>query len=224
MPKGTPSRSLHRRLTLLLQAVLVVGTVLALWERQWLTTIVTGGIVVVTLFPLFLGRRFRVFVPPEFELPAIVFLFASLFLGEVRGYYVRYWWWDVLLHTASGFLLGILGFLLVYVLNEIESVDLHMKPAFVALFAFTFAVSMGGLWEIFEFTMDRMFGMNMQKAMLGDPSGLTDTMWDLIVDTVGGAAIAWMGYGYLKTAGTDSFLERWILRFIEQNPRLFGRR
>ncbi len=159
---------LHRRLTLILQAVLLVGIVLALWERQWLAAVATTGVVVVTLLPLFLGRRFRVLVPPEFEFLAIVFVFASLFLGEVRGYYVRFWWWDAVLHAASGFLLGILGFLLVYVLNETEAVDLRMKPAFVAFFAFTFSVAMGAAWEIFEFAADSLFGLNMQRPRRHD--------------------------------------------------------
>ena len=81
----------------------------------------------------------------------------------------------------------------------------------------------GAIWEIFEFSMDQFFGMDMQKEMLGDPSGLTDTMWDLIVDTVGAALIALMGFGYLRTRGNESFLEQWIDRFIEANPGLFRR-
>lgn len=210
------SGSRHRRITLGLQAVLLVEAVLAMAQGQWATAVAVAGIMLVTLAPFVLGRRFRVFIPPEFELLAIVFAFASLFLGEIRGYYARYWWWDAVLHTASGFLLGILGFLLVHVLNEKEEIELHMKPAFVALFAFMFAVGMGAIWEIFEFGMDQLFGMNMQK------SGLVDTMWDLIVDTVGAAIIAALGYGYLSKAGNESFLERWIDGFIESNPRLFG--
>lgn len=182
---------------------------------------ITFAIVLLTLAPVVLGKRFDVFIPPEFEAIAVVFIFATLFLGEVRDYYNRIWWWDLVLHTASGFLLGIIGFLLVHVLNEKEDIELDMKPGFVALFAFLFAVGMGAIWEIFEFSMDQVFGMNMQKPMLGDPSGLTDTMWDLIVDTVGAAVVALAGYRYLKTAGNESFLEQWIDRFIEGNPRLF---
>jgi hypothetical protein len=71
--------------------------------------------------------------------------------------------------------------------------------------------------------MDSFFGMNMQKEMLGDPSGLTDTMWDLIVDTLGALVITVLGYGYVKTARNESFLERWIQAFIKSNPRLFNR-
>ena len=214
---------IHKRLTLTMQFILLVGALFALWERQWLVALTTGIIILVTLFPILLVKRFRVSIPPEFEFLATVFLFASLFLGEVRGYYLRFWWWDIALHTASGFLLGIVGFLLVYVLNEKEEIDIHMTPGFVAIFAFMFAVGMGALWEIFEFSMDQFFGMDMQKEMLGDPSGLTDTMWDLIVDTVGALVISVMGYGYLKTAGSQSFLEKWIDAFIEANPRLFRR-
>ena len=217
-PGVLPTARVHRWLTLFLQLTLLIGALLAVIQGRWLAAIVTGGIIVVTLLPLILGRRFEVRIPPEFEVLAVVFIYASLFLGEVHGYYVRFWWWDAVLHIGSGFLLGILGFLLVYVMNEHENVDMHMRPHFVALFAFMFAVGMGALWEIFEFAMDQLFGLNMQK------SGLIDTMWDLIVDTVGAATISLMGWGYLKNSGSSSFLERWIGAFIIANPRLFGHR
>lgn len=222
-PPGPGAGRLHRRLTLSLQVILVLGLAAAVWQGQWLTALTTGAVIISTVLPVLLGRRFRVFVPPEFEALAVVFLFASLFLGEVRGYYLRFWWWDVALHAASGFLLGILGFLLVYILNETEDVDVHMRPRFVALFAFVFALGLGTVWEIFEFSADQLAGTDMQKEMLGDPSGLTDTMWDLIVDSVGALVIAVLGFGYLRTQGSESFLEQWIDRFIEENPNLFRR-
>ena len=214
---------IHRRLTFVLQAILVVEVVAALWGQQWLAAVITTGIIMVTLGPFFLAKLFRVFIPPEFVLLAIAFVFASLFLGEVHGYYSRFWWWDIALHSGSGFLLGIIGFLLVYVLNETEDIGVYMKPGFVAFFAFLFALGIGALWEIFEFFMDSFFALNMQKEMLGDPSGLTDTMWDLIVDTLGALVITVLGYGYVKTARNESFLERWIHGFIKSNPRLFDR-
>ncbi len=150
----------------------------------------------------------------------VAFVFASLFLGEILEFYIRIWWWDIALHTTSGLLLGIFGFLLVYILNESTNVELNMKPRFVALFAFLFAVAVGAIWEIFEFTMDKSLGMQMQKPMLNDPSGLTDTMWDLIVDTIGAAIISALGWWYMLN-GKDSWLENGIQRFIEKNPRFF---
>ncbi len=194
-----------------------MGVVLELSQKQWLNALASSCVLLLTLLPLFLGRRYRVFIPAEFQLLAVVLVFASLFLGEVRGYFVRFWWWDIVLHAGSGFLLGIVGFLLVFVLNQKDDIAVQLKPGFVALFAFVFSLGLGTLWEIFEFGMDQLFGLNMQK------SGLIDTMWDLIVDAGGALVIALLGYSYLKQAGVNSFLERWILHFIGANPRLFGR-
>ena len=207
---------IHKRVTITLQSILVIGAILAVLQGRWLPALTALAIVALTIVPFAVGRRLQIAIPPEFEVLAVVFIYASLFLGEVRGYYLRFWWWDALLHTGSGFLLGITGFLLVHVLNEHEEIELHMKPRFVALFAFMFAMGMGALWEIFEFGMDQFFGLNMQKT------GLVDTMWDLIVDGVGALAISIFGWVYLRTAGTESFLERWIDAFIDSNPGMFG--
>lgn len=218
------SSPIFYRISYLLKAILLVEVLAAVWGGQWQTAVITSGIIGITLIPLIIEKRLRVYIPMEFEVLVIVFVFAALFLGEVRGYYVRYWWWDIALHTSSGLLLGMIGFLLVHYLNEIDDVGMHMKPGFVAFFAFLFAVGFGAIWEIFEFAMDSLFGLDMQKAMLGDPSGLTDTMWDLIVDALGALVITVLGYGYLKSGMKKSFLERWIGKFIDKNPRLFGKR
>ena len=220
--KGTadlPVR-VHLGVLIILQLIMGVELVLLFYERLWINAFLVMAIMAIILSPAALGRRFRVHVPPEFQVLAVVFVFASLFLGEVQSYYVRIWWWDIALHTSSGLLMGILGFLLVYVLNESERVDVHMRPRFVALFAFLFAVTVGTLWEIFEFSMDQLAGANMQKAMFGDPSGLTDTMWDMIVNALGAFAISGLGWWYMRQR-VYSFIELWIRKFIERNPRLF---
>lgn len=214
-------RITHQRVTIALQLILIAEIAFALWGQRWATAVLTSMIVAITFFPVLLERRFRIHIPPELQLAAIGFVFASLFLGEIHDYYNRFWWWDMALHTTSGFLLGILGFLLVYIMNETEKIQVHMKPGFVALFAFLFALGIGALWEIFEFTMDSVLGTNMQKPMLDDPSGLTDTMWDLIVDAIGALVISILGWRYLKKGNKKSFLERWIDGFIEKNPRFF---
>jgi hypothetical protein len=181
--------------------------------------LLVASIMILTLAPLIL--RLPVEIPTEVQIVAVLFVFATLFLGEVHGYYERFWWWDVVLHTTSGLLLGLVGFMIVYILNEDSHVDLHMQPSFVALFAFFFAVGLGAIWEIFEFAMDRFFGTNMQPATAGDPSGLTDTIQDLIVDTLGAAIVSLAGWRYLARARTSP-VDNWAKRFIQRNPRLFG--
>lgn len=189
-------------------------------QASWASAVWLLVIMMVTSAPRLLGDRLAVRIPAEYELLAILFVFAALFLGEFHSYYERYWWWDIALHSFSGLLLGLVGFLLVYVLNESTRIDINMRAGFVALFAFAFAVVAGTVWEIFEFTVDQFFGTQMQKPMLGDPSGLTDTMWDLIVDTLGAAVISGFGWWHMKR-DQRSFIEDWIDRFIERNPRFF---
>lgn len=224
LPPPVRRHPVLRSIDVLLKLVVAAEIVFALWRGAWLTAVAVAGILGVLLLPHLLRRKFRLVFPYELEILAILFAFASLFLGEVHGYYTMFPWWDSLLHASSGLLLGVFGFLLVYAMNENDSIGVHMKPGFVAFFAFLFALGTGALWEIFEFSMDRLAGTNMQKPMLGDPSGLTDTMSDLILDGLGAAVISLMGYVYMKRPARNTFLERLVLAFIRNNPWLFPRR
>lgn len=221
-PRHPATGRIRLGVVLALQAVMAVELFVLLLQGSWASGVWLLAIMAVTAAPALLGNRLPVRIPAEYELLAIVFVFAALFLGEFHSYYERFWWWDIVLHSTSGLLLGIVGFLLVYVLNESRRIDLHMRPGFVALFAFAFAVTAGTLWEIFEFAADRLSGMQMQKPMLGDVSGLTDTMWDLIVDTLGAALISGFGWWHMKS-GRRSFIDTWTDRFVAKNPRLFSR-
>lgn len=209
---------IDRWISLVLKIILAVGAVLEAIQGNWLYAIFTAGVVIVAFLPMLLGHRMHVRIPPEFELLAVIFVYASLYLGEVHNYYIKYWWWDILLHTGSGLILGIFGFLLVYVINEHEDLEMHMKPSFVGLFAFMFALGMGTIWEITEFAVDQLLGMDTQGG------SLIDTMSDLIVDGIGALIISIYGYIYLRTKQSDSFLERWIQHFITLNRRYFPHR
>ena len=212
----------HRRIVIVIAALMALELPFLLINQQWLSAFLVVVILGLILAPLVLGEHLPVSIPAELQILALLFVFAALFLGEIRDYYERIWWWDIALHTSSGLLLGIVGFLLIYILNETRNIDLHMRPRFIALFAFLFAVAVGAVWEIFEFSMDRLFGTTMQKPMLGDPSGLTDTMWDLIVDTLGALTISLFGWWYMHR-GERSFIRVWIEKFIAQNPEIFSR-
>ena len=211
-------RRAHVLVLVALQAVMAVELVLLTIRGQWMHVFLVAAVMAAILAPELLRRRFSVQIPSEIQLLATAFIFATLFLGEVRDYYERIWWWDLALHTSAGLLLGLLGFLIVYALNESRNVELQMRPSFLALFAFTFAQAIGSLWEIFEFAMDQLFGLNMQKPMLGDPSGLTDTMWDLIVNFLGAATVSMAGWLYLRQS-RRRHVDTWIARFIRRNRR-----
>jgi hypothetical protein len=212
-------RNLYLTITWVMQALLAIGLVLFLLRRNWENVFLTAVIIALSLIPAFLSRQYRVIVPPEFELIAVVFNFLSLFLGSALDFYYHFWWWDLVLHAASGFLLGIIGFIALFVLNQTDRVRPAMKPGFIAFFGVTFAVTLGVAWEILEFACDRLWPyLNMQSG----ETGVSDTMVDLIVDTIGAIVVALMGYAYLKT-GRYSFIADAVRKFIRKNPRLLGR-
>ncbi len=204
---------------LLIMAVEFVG---ALLVQQWLTAFLITIIMSIITLPFLFRNKLPVKIPIEFHVLIILFIFATLFLGEIQSFYQKFWWWDAALHTMSGLLLGVIGLLLVYILNSSDHIDVHLRPRFVALFAFLFAVTVGVVWEIFEFAMDQWFGTNMQKPMFDDPSGLTDTMWDLILDGLGALVTVVFGWWYLRRE-YQSFIESWISQFVSKNPGLFRR-
>lgn len=198
----------------LLQLIIISTIFISIYRKSWFIAFLTAGILILTFLPAIINRSTKVYLPIEFHFITIVFIFASLFLGEIHSYYTYYWWWDIVLHTTSGMLLGIAGFVLVYVLNKEKRAYVKMKTGFVALFAFAFSITIGAVWEIVEFAMDAFFGLNMQK------SGLIDTMGDLIVDVLGALVIALLGYYYIKDKNSLLF-DRFVHRFVQKNPELF---
>lgn len=213
---------LHRLVIRILLFIMIIEWGFLLFEGQLLQVFLVTLIILVLLAPELFKQRMEIIIPAEFHVMAVFFTFASLYLGEIQHFYSRIWWWDMMLHGSAGLLMGIIGFLLVYLLNESRRIELQLNSGFIALFAFFFAVTIGTFWEIFEFSMDQIFGFNMQKQMFNDPSGLTDTMWDMIVNAIGAIVTSLMGWGYL-VARKDFFIRSWIQKFINKNPSLFSK-
>lgn len=217
---GTGENRLHNILIRFLLIVMSFEGIYLFYGRQWLSLFLVLLIILTLLAPVLFKSQLQIRLPAEFHISAVIFSFAALYLGEVQQFYQRLWWWDIALHTSAGLLMGIVGFLLVYILNESERIRLNLTPGFIAFFAFLFAISIGTFWEIFEFSVDQFFQTNMQKPMLSDPSGLADTMWDMIVNSSGAFMISFIGWWYLKRNQTF-FVDEWIKKFIRRNPRMF---
>lgn len=161
------------------------------------------GLSAMTL-PGILRRRIGLNIPSVMIIMYALFLYCAIYLGEVRAFYYNVPHWDTILHTFSGAALGALGFSLVSLLNKAESVTFSLSPVFVALFAFCFAVSLGVIWEIYEFTIDCFLHTNSQKyaletgELLIGQAALMDTMKDLIVDAIGAFTVSVIGFISLK--------------------------
>ncbi len=192
----------------------LIAFLITLFQQQWLNSLAIFGILVLILLPSYFKKKFRINIPFEFELISIAFIYFAVYLGDWHGYYLRFWWWDIYLHLTSGLLLGIFGFMVLYILNDAKNVKLNLKAGFIALFAFMFAMTIGTVWEIFEFTLDNSFGLNMQR------SGLVDTMWDLIMDFIGAFIVSSFGYLWLKQRIHFIIFDRTIGAFIKKQQKL----
>jgi hypothetical protein len=200
-------------LSLFIRLSLIVAFVVALIETQWTVAFVSIIALFATLLPWYLARSFHIRVPIGFEFILVLFVYASIFLGEIHGFYTLFWWWDIVLHIGSGVAIGFVGFLALYALYLDKRFD--AKPFFIAFLSFSVAFAIGGLWEIFEFTMDSVFGFHMQKSAV-------DTMRDLIVDAAGALVASASGYLYLRFRKRGLGLFQYYLNSYFLNDRENG--
>jgi hypothetical protein len=194
---------------LLIQAALVVAFFISVYETSWEIMFISVVALLAIRLPSILARNIRIHLPIEFEVIIALFIYSSLILGEF-GFYARFWWWDLVLHAFAGLALGFIGFLVIY--SIFKHKRLTMSPGLIAWFSFFFAVSLGVVWEMFEFTMDATFGLNMQK-------GLGDTMWDLIVNTLGAIVASVAGYYYLRRKLKGGIFEHYLNVFLQKNKQ-----
>lgn len=174
--------------------------------------------IAVMFLPSMLERRLRIAIPGFMYIPFVIFLYAAIYLGEIRSFYYRIPHWDLILHGFSGVMLGALSFSVIALLNDAKTVKVSLSPAFVALFAFCFAVAMGVVWEFYEYSLDGLLGLNMQKfalengeALVGR-AALVNTMRDLLIDAFGAMAMA--GVGYVAT----KYRKEWIGSMLIGRP------
>ena len=106
----------------------------------------------------------------------MLFIFAAEILGELKCYFITFHHWDTMLHTTTGFLCAATGFALIDILNRNSRIKFQLSPIYVALVAFCFSMTVGVLWEFFEFGMDRLFQMDMQKDTV--VNSITSVMLD----------------------------------------------
>lgn len=187
----------HRRVLLVNAGIMLVLAAIAMWLGRWPIAFVAVATLGLSLVPVIVAESLAITLPLPFLIATSMFTIASVFLGEAFGFYERVWWWDLALHGSSAIGFGLIGFLFVFMLFEGDR--FAAPPAALGALAFAVAITVGSIWEVFEYTMDLGFGTNMQK------SGLNDVMTDLILNALGAALAGFSGYLYLKNTGTGIF-------------------
>lgn len=176
----------------LTRLLLILAIVIFSIQQDWVSVVNTSLILILIILPSILKRKYKFYYPLGLDVLVSIFIFISLFLGSVQDYYEKFPLLDGLLHFKSGILLGILGFILVYTLNANSNNKVNLSPIFISIFAITFSMGLSVVWEIYEYTIDTLWGFTTQE------SGLPDTMGDLITNTAGALIVSISGYFSMK--------------------------
>lgn len=148
---------------LVLRLFVILVMVRTGFRDDWASFFLCILTLVLFLLPSFLSRRLSVDLPEPLEVVVLLFIFCAEILGEIDEFYLKVHHWDTMLHTINGFLCAAVGFAMVDLLNKDEHVSLDLSPFYVAVTAFCFSMTIGTLWEFFEFSGDRLFCLDMQK-------------------------------------------------------------
>lgn len=146
-----------------LRILVIVMLVLQLLNRNYENVFLCALTLLLLVMPSLVQVTFKVELPTTLEIFILVFIFAAEILGEISEFYLVFPFWDTVLHTINGFLAAAIGFSMVDLLNRSEKIVFNLSPLFTAIVAFCFSMTIGVIWEFFEFGMDQLLGYDMQK-------------------------------------------------------------
>ena len=148
---------------LVLRGLIILIMVRAVLRGNYESVFLCALSLVLLILPSILQKRLYITLPSTLEVVILLFIFAAEILGALARFYVRVPNWDTMLHTVNGFLCAAVGFALVDMINRNERFSLKLSPVYLAIVAFCFSMTVGVLWEFFEFAADRFLGLDMQK-------------------------------------------------------------
>ena len=211
---------------IVLRALVVLVMVAQFFNGNFENVFLCVLTLVLFFIPSFIERTVKIDVPDTLEVIILLFIFAAEILGEIRAYYIQYPYWDTMLHTLNGFLCAAIGFSLVDILNRSDRFTFSLSPVYLAVVAFCFSMTVGVLWEFFEWGMDNFFHLDMQKdtvvhtigTVMLDPTGGNvpqhiKGITDVIVVTADGAQRS-LGLGGYLDIGLNDTMKDLFVNFI----------
>lgn len=173
------NRKITAIIAVLFDIILIITSVISVAARDWKNLLLSLTAILSLKIPFiftYFANKKKLSLPNSFQLVAMLFIFSAQYLGEIKGFYIEFWWWDLLLHFVFG------GYVVIVILNLIQGVIINNEGItkkqfnlFLVIFAFSFTIALGTLWEMFEFAGDYLFKTNMIKG------GLEDTATDLLI-------------------------------------------
>ena len=167
-PKNKKENPIYKNKTTLtvyvvLRALIIFVMVRSLLRREYQSMALCGLSLFLMILPSIVSRRLKIVLPSTLEIIILLFIFAAEILGEINSFYMRVPHWDTMLHTINGFLCAAIGFCLVDMMNREERFSFKLSPLYLAIVSFCFSMTVGVIWEFFEFGADQLLGLDMQK-------------------------------------------------------------
>lgn len=188
---------------LMLRLLVVLLLIVSCAARNYESIFYCALTLILFMIPTFVENNFGIELPNALEIVIILFIFAAEILGELGSYYTKIPYWDSILHTVNGFLCAAIGFALTDILNRNEKIKFELSPLFLAVVAFCFSMTIGVLWEFFEFFCDMLTGSDMQKdfvvhsitsTLLGSGTTSPKVLKDIHTTVVNGELLEIDGY------------------------------
>ncbi len=148
---------------LVLRGLVIFVLVRAVLRQEYQSVFLCALSLILMVLPSIISRKLKIVLPSTLEVIILLFIFAAEILGEINSFYVRVPNWDTMLHTINGFLCAAIGFCLVDMLNRNDRFSFKLSPLYLAIVAFCFSMTVGVLWEFYEFGVDQLLGRDMQK-------------------------------------------------------------
>ena len=208
---------------LVLRGLILLTLVRAVLRQEYQSVFLCALSLVLMVMPSIISRKLKIVLPSTLEIIILLFIFAAEILGEINSFYVRVPHWDTMLHTINGFLCAAIGFALVDMMNRNDRFSFQLSPLYLAIVSFCFSMTVGVLWEFFEFSADYFLPMDMQKDTVVnaihsvnlDPT-LTNTVihiWDIadviVVHSDGTQEALGLG-GYLDIGIIDTMKDLFV--------------
>lgn len=201
-----------------LRMLVLVTMVAQIFNRNFENVFLCILTLVLLMLPSAFEMNFKIDLPNAMEIIIMLFIFAAEILGEINEYYIIFPFWDTMLHTINGFLAAAIGFSLVDILNRTEKLKFDLSPAFVSSVGFCFSMTIGVVWEFFEYGVDKFLGFDMQKdtvidsirTVLLDPAGGNKVF---VIDNINEVIINGQSLGlsgYIDIGLIDTMQDLWV--------------
>ncbi len=201
-----------------LRALVILTMVAQFFNRNYENVMLCILTLVLFTLPSYIERKLKIEFPSTLEIIVLFFIFAAEILGEIQSFYLTYQHWDLILHTLNGFLCAAVGFSLVDLFNRNKNFSLSLSPAFMAIVAFCFSMTVGVIWEFFELFMDEIMGYDMQKDTIVNhitSVELDPTRSNIPITIDGITDVIVVSHGEMISLGLGGYLDIGLLDTME---------